>query len=262
MIYECFYFWDELDLLDVKLHELSGVVDKFVLLEFPTSLRHISQPLQYEANKERYKEFEDKIIHIIGPDDNRQFNGLDLLFRRHRHYLDGLQNCSPDDIIILSSPDVIWKRQTIEQIKTLDLEKGSIQFFAEWYCYYLDFYCTEIKYGFDGACLYKDLKYHNPNNEITIPIAHSIDNAGWHFAKLGGVDRILSNLHGYPHLDMDNSNTHNREIMQMKMEKGYAWGATGDYRKVMKYVPFCAENYPEYIVNHPEIYGKYFRNRE
>lgn len=43
MIYECFYFWDELDILDAKLHESNGVVDKYVLLEFPTSLRHIPQ---------------------------------------------------------------------------------------------------------------------------------------------------------------------------------------------------------------------------
>ena len=35
MIYDCFHFlWGaELDLLDLKLHELNEVVDKFVLVE-------------------------------------------------------------------------------------------------------------------------------------------------------------------------------------------------------------------------------------
>lgn len=68
VIYECFYFWDELDLLDVKLHELDGLVDKFVVLEFPTSLTHKPQPLLYEENKERFSKFHDKIIHIVGAD--------------------------------------------------------------------------------------------------------------------------------------------------------------------------------------------------
>ena len=261
MIYECFYFWDELDLLDLKLHE-SRSVDKFVLLEFPTSLRHVLQPLQYEQNKERFKEFQDKIIHIVGVDDLPHIWGLALLFQRHRQYLKGLTECKPDDIIILSSPDCIWKNSTIEQLKTIDMEGKSVQFRASWYSYYLDFYCTEATYDFDGACLYKQLKYHNLNSEIQIPIGTIINDAGWHYSKLGGIDRVLANIQGYPHLDMCNSNTTNRDIMHMKMENGYAWGATGDYRKVMKWVPYAPENYPQYINEHPEIYGQYFRNRE
>jgi len=258
MIYECFYFWDELDLLDAKLHEHTAV-DKFVLLEFPTSLRHIPQPLNYELNKDRFKEFQDKIIHIVGIDDNKEHTGLSLLFKRHPQYLRGLTECKPDDIIILSSPDVVWKKSTLEQLKTIDMEGKSVQFVADWYSYYMDFFCTEIKYDFDGACLYKDLKY---ITDKSTPIGQRIESAGWHFSHLGGVDRVLANLHGHPHTEMDNAITRNRDTMIMKMEKGYAWGASGGYRKVMQYVPYQPENYPQYINEHSEIYGQYFRNRE
>jgi len=178
MICECFYFWNELDLLDAKLHEHSGVVDRFVLLEFPTSLRHIPQRLQYEENKERFKEFQDKIFHIVGPNDHPELYGLNLLFARHKNYLTGLADCAPNDIIILSSPDVIWKASTLEQLKTIDMENSSVQFVADWYSYYMDFFCTEIKYDFDGACLYKHLKYHNSNNRPLIPVGTRITDAG------------------------------------------------------------------------------------
>jgi hypothetical protein len=33
MIYDCFTFFNELELLELRLHELAGVVDKFVLVE-------------------------------------------------------------------------------------------------------------------------------------------------------------------------------------------------------------------------------------
>jgi len=50
--------------------------------------------------------------------------------------------------------------------------------------------------------------------------------------------------------------------MIMKMGQGFAWGASGGYRKVMQYVPRNPQNYPAYINDHPEIFGKYFRNKE
>jgi len=33
MIYDCFTFYNELEILKIRLHELSGVVDKFVIVE-------------------------------------------------------------------------------------------------------------------------------------------------------------------------------------------------------------------------------------
>jgi len=33
MIYDCFIFYNELDILRVRLNELAGVVDKFVIVE-------------------------------------------------------------------------------------------------------------------------------------------------------------------------------------------------------------------------------------
>ncbi len=43
MIYDCFTFFNELELLEVRLHELSGVVDKFVLVE--TTQTFTSRPI-------------------------------------------------------------------------------------------------------------------------------------------------------------------------------------------------------------------------
>ena len=64
-VYDCFNFFNELDILDIRLHELNDVVDKFVLIESVETFTGKSKPLFYNDNKERFKKFEDKIIHII-----------------------------------------------------------------------------------------------------------------------------------------------------------------------------------------------------
>jgi len=65
MIYDCFSFFNELDLLEIRLHELDPVVDKFVLVEASKTFQGKDKPLFYDENKERYKEFSEKIIHVV-----------------------------------------------------------------------------------------------------------------------------------------------------------------------------------------------------
>ena len=73
MIFDCFTFNDELELLEIRLNVLKDVVDRFVLVEATKTFTNKSKPLIYEENKDRFKEFADKIIHIVVddfPDDD------------------------------------------------------------------------------------------------------------------------------------------------------------------------------------------------
>ena len=65
MIYDCFMFFNELDILDIRLNMLNPFVDKFVIVE--STITHSGKPkrLFYNENKERYKKFNDKIIYIV-----------------------------------------------------------------------------------------------------------------------------------------------------------------------------------------------------
>ena len=68
MIYDCFTFFNELDLLEIRLNVLNGCVDKFVLVEMGKTHTGKDKPLVFEQNKERFSIFKDKIIHIIVDD--------------------------------------------------------------------------------------------------------------------------------------------------------------------------------------------------
>jgi beta-1,4-mannosyl-glycoprotein beta-1,4-N-acetylglucosaminyltransferase len=63
-IYDGFLFFNELDLLEIRLNTLNDVIDYFILVE--SSVTHSGKPKSFifEENKERFIEFLPKIIHI------------------------------------------------------------------------------------------------------------------------------------------------------------------------------------------------------
>src|SRR5205823_1107096 len=109
MIYDCFLFFNEVELLEIRLHDLSAVVDRFVLVESPVTFSNKPKPLYYADNRDRFKAFEDRIIHVV-VDDNPP---ADSPFDRENHQRNciarGLAACHPDDVVLISDLDEIPK---------------------------------------------------------------------------------------------------------------------------------------------------------
>ena len=114
-VYDCFIFFNELELLKVRLEELNPYVDKFVLVESHETFSGKDKPLYYSENKELFKEFEDKIIHVVLPKTN--LNGT---WQREAHQRNqivrGLQGCQKDDIIMVSDLDEIPRGSQLNQV--------------------------------------------------------------------------------------------------------------------------------------------------
>ncbi|MDR1700993.1 MAG: glycosyl transferase GT17 family protein, partial [Lachnoclostridium sp.] len=64
MIYDCFLFFNELDLLDIRFNILDPVVDRFVIAEATRTFTNNEKLLYFAENRERYAQFLDKIIYI------------------------------------------------------------------------------------------------------------------------------------------------------------------------------------------------------
>ena len=54
MIIDCFPFFNELDVLELRLNILDSVVDKFVLVEASKTQSLIDKPFYFEDNKDRF----------------------------------------------------------------------------------------------------------------------------------------------------------------------------------------------------------------
>lgn len=219
MIYDCFAFFNELDLLEIRLNELDPVIDKFVLVESTRTFQKKNKPLYFKENIERYKDFEDKIIHIVIDD----FPGFFYKFRfpnswDYENYQKdqisrGLLNCKADDIIIISDVDEIpSKNELVKNINT----PGIKVFQQQLYSYFFDCIMTynngesnkyeagSIKYWNGSVMLnYSDFtsfkeirKLRNCSSEESV----LIENGGWHFTYFGGYKNIIKKIKSFSHL--------------------------------------------------------------
>ena len=64
-VFDSFIFFNELELLEIRLNILNDVVDYFVLTESPWTVSGNQKPLYYEENKHLFEKFNHKIIHNV-----------------------------------------------------------------------------------------------------------------------------------------------------------------------------------------------------
>ena len=60
-----FLFFNEIDLLKLRLKELNDVVNHFVLVESTRTFSNKEKPLFYDKNKGIFEKYHDKIIHLV-----------------------------------------------------------------------------------------------------------------------------------------------------------------------------------------------------
>ena len=90
-------------------------MDKFVISEATETFSGLQKPLYYEENKDMFKEFEDKIIHIVVDDTPQGDTHYRDTFQKNA-VTRGLKDCKDDDIIIFSDLDEIPNPDKISEI--------------------------------------------------------------------------------------------------------------------------------------------------
>ena len=64
MIYDCFMFCENLDLLELRLMTLYDTVDWFVLVEMGMTHTGKKKPMHFRDNQDRFSKYLDKIIQV------------------------------------------------------------------------------------------------------------------------------------------------------------------------------------------------------
>ena len=106
-IYDCFIFFNENLLTEIRFNILDKFVDYFVVCESYYDHRGNKKGYLFDLNK--FKKFKDKIIYVQIDEFPKN---LDVWERQdyQRDFLkNGLKNTKPDDLIIYSDADEIIK---------------------------------------------------------------------------------------------------------------------------------------------------------
>ncbi len=205
MVYDCFQFFNELDILKIRLNVLSPVVDKFVISEATETFSGLAKPLYYEENKELFAEFRDKIIHVVVEDTPKGDTHYRDTFQKNA-VTRGLKGCTDEDIIIFSDLDEIPNPDKIREILQ-NFQKDKIYHFAQrlFYCYLNmeEVSGSLLSYAgeFEGVAhkkwigtkllSYQLLREQNLLlGELRFPerkqIGIRVEDGGWHFGYMGG----------------------------------------------------------------------------
>ena len=129
-IYDCFQFFDEEMLLDLRLNMLDKYVDKFVISE--AKYKHNGSPKKLIFDINKFSQFKHKIIYVVADDpssslleiNNNDSNELkeskkiSNAYRREGHQIEKIQeviaDIDSDDIIIISDLDEIPNLEKID----------------------------------------------------------------------------------------------------------------------------------------------------
>ena len=197
-IVDAFCFFNELDLLEVRLETLNPVVDYFVLVEANKTQSLKDKPYYFEENRTRYAKFLHKIIHVKVDDCPASNDGhIWRMENFQRNCIKrGLAQLQLDgrDLVLISDLDEIPNPRAIEMTSKME-DIHALAFAMEFFCYYFNVWSPGK--GWVGTVMARrEILDHVEPQELRNIKDHAprVVNAGWHFSWLGGVDKIREKL--------------------------------------------------------------------
>jgi len=239
MIYDICSFNNELDMLDLRLKILNDHVDKFIIVEANTTFSGVEKPLNYLNNRERFKEYEDKILYYTVPDSPTSFEDdkcdqeilqmaldSDNVTREHicwlvefyqKEYIKKVLGgvLEDDDICYVCDLDEIWNYDLNFEVGD-DIHKPKIN---NCYIDYLNLKTNENWTFFTGPIVtkYKNIKNECLNHLRTLRKMQDRytyhEDGGWHFNALGGSDKKIEDFqHPVYHKDYMEKRKHGARV--------------------------------------------------
>ncbi len=228
-IFDCFMYFDEEVVLDVRLNTLNKFVDYFVIVE--SKFTHKGDHRELKFNHKKFEKFKDKIIYLVyeelsqkietlEKDDNESEKSrkyiLNALYRENgqrNHIVKGLSNANKDDIILISDVDEI---PNMTEIDLNEINEKIILFKQDMFYYKFNLKMPNLKWTGTKGCKKKDLispqwlrnikdrkysffridTFFSVTKYASIKI---VNNGGWHFSNIKTPREIEHKLRSYLH---------------------------------------------------------------
>lgn len=282
-IFDCFMYFDEEVVLDVRLNSLDKYVDYFVIVE--SNFTHKGDRRDLKFNHNKFDKFKNKIIYLVydkQPKGIETVNKNDSEDEKSRKYIlnaalreneqrnfiqDGLNKAEDNDIILISDVDEI---PNLSEVKLNNINEKIIMFQQDMFYYKFDLKVPDIVWTGTKSCRKKDLlspqwlrnvkdrKY----SPFRIDILFSkkkysnikfIGNGGWHFSNIKTAEEIEHKLKSYlHHREFDEQSLTVEEIKNIIENKQAIYDLKADKRvnKIgngSKLVKFEFDKLPIYI---------------
>ena len=228
-IFDCFMFYDEEVVLDIRLNSLKNSVDCFVIVESKYYHNGKKRDLKFDINK--YSKLKDKIIYVVQDEEPSNLeqikkNDEDSLITQkiisnahkrenfQRNLINkGIDKANEDDLIMISDVDEI---PNLKDLNVARVNNKIVIFEQNIFYYKLNRYLEGFTWHGTKACKKKNLKspqwirnIKNKNfgfwrldtffSETKYINKIFIENGGWHFSNLKNPADVEKKLKSYLH---------------------------------------------------------------
>jgi beta-1,4-mannosyl-glycoprotein beta-1,4-N-acetylglucosaminyltransferase len=228
-IYDCFMYFDEEVVAEVRLNTLNEFVDYFVIVE--SRFTHKGNRRELKFNIKKFEKFKDKIIYLIYEEKAKKIEKvLDedskiekdrkyILNAAHRengqrnHIYKALKNAEENDLILISDVDEI---PNLSKLNFNKIKEKIILFKQDMFYYKFNLRLPNLIWTGTKGCKKKDLidpqwlrnikdrkysffridTFFSKVKYISIKI---INNGGWHFSNIKTPKEIEHKLRSYLH---------------------------------------------------------------
>lgn len=203
-VFDCFPFFNELDVLEIRLHEMAPLVSAFIILESGETYGGAAKPyvLREAMQQGRFAEFADKIVRIQIPElqpkcVDRTTGRLREAYQRNMIMPAIAAVAQPDDVIVFSDCDEIPRRSVVESgISWLGggivrLKQNSFYYTVNRLADYGNDFASRARMG-----TWRQVEECGTMYSFRMAKVFGIqelDNAGWHFGYFNngtGIDHI------------------------------------------------------------------------
>jgi len=228
-IYDCFMYFDEEVVLDVRLNTLNEFVDYFVIVE--SIYTHKGDPRELKFNHKKFEKFKDKIIYIVDEETYPQtdeintedsegeksrkaiFNAAYRENGQRNLITRGLKKANDEDIIMVSDVDEIPK---LSELNFKNINEKIILFKQDMFYYKFNLWLPNLIWTGTKACKKKNLV--NPQwlrnikdrkysffridtffSKTKYTSIKVINDGGWHFSNIKTPKEIEFKLRSYLH---------------------------------------------------------------
>jgi beta-1,4-mannosyl-glycoprotein beta-1,4-N-acetylglucosaminyltransferase len=228
-IYDCFMYFDEEVVVNVRLHTLNEFVDYFVIVE--SRFTHKGDPRELKFDHKKFQKFRDKIIYIIDEEvypqtheikteDSKNDKSIKLIFNaayrengQRNLIAKGLKEANDEDLILISDVDEIPK---LSGLNFKSIKEKIILFKQDMFYYKFNLLLPDLIWTGTKACKKKNLispqwlrnikdrkysffridTFFSKTKFTSIKI---INDGGWHFSNIKTPKEIEFKLRSYLH---------------------------------------------------------------
>jgi beta-1,4-mannosyl-glycoprotein beta-1,4-N-acetylglucosaminyltransferase len=261
-IYDCFMYFDEDLLLDIRLNSLDKFVKKFVITEATYTHNGNKKKLNFDVN--RFQKFKDKIIYIVvdkqtenilqlEKEDTKEkigekliLNGMARDYYQRECLSEGLKEAKDDDLILISDLDEIPNLESVN----LDNIKNNIIIFEQKIFYY-KLNLIYDNFLWQGTRAIKNKNFLSPQwlrnikgknypkwrvdtffSKKKYSNLMFVKNGGWHFTCLRTPEQLEKKLLNYAHhYEFEESGLKVKDIEKFISERRIIYDYKADQKK-------------------------------